>query len=383
MAQVFITHAEEDADLVFSLADRLEAEGYTTWCYKRNSIPGVPHLDQTLKAIEQAQAVIFFISLQACESTQIDAEVVKAHELKKPIVPLLRNITYDKFKQLQPRWDYILRAAVAIPITRDTVSVSLPRIVKGLRLLGVKPDQTRSTLLKQKPDTREGIERAEIREPLKDIITRPGSWISKRRINKILSYITLFAVSAVVSGIITSFILNKYYPPLKLTIVQPKNREEIPHQPVVSGSLGNEPQPPLVGKDTTLGETMQQADSLLKDYARQKIAKDQVDTLISILDYRALTITDGLRRHRSNPKVVEFLDKFERLHASHKTAIASENLILAHEILADINQLLADASKLLEELGDTRASDKQWFRYWLVPESVQSKPPEGKYNVDK
>ena len=61
MAQIFISHAEEDARLVSNIADALDAEGYTTWHYKRDILL-LSHLDQTLEAIRQSEAFMCLTS---------------------------------------------------------------------------------------------------------------------------------------------------------------------------------------------------------------------------------------------------------------------------------------------------------------------------------
>jgi hypothetical protein len=40
MREVFISHVEEDRDIAIETAQGLEALGYTTWYYERDSLPG-------------------------------------------------------------------------------------------------------------------------------------------------------------------------------------------------------------------------------------------------------------------------------------------------------------------------------------------------------
>lgn len=143
MAQIFISHAEEDASLVSNIADALDAEGYTTWHYKRDGNPiGPIHLTLSLRAITQAEAFILLISPQACcRSTQIEPELIAAQTQGKPIIPLLRNISYEEFKKRQPTWDFILKGAVARPIAHETIASVLPYIIKGLDEFKIRPHQ--------------------------------------------------------------------------------------------------------------------------------------------------------------------------------------------------------------------------------------------------
>ena len=43
MPQLFISHVEEDETVAVNVAHALEAIGYTTWYYERDSEPGTPY----------------------------------------------------------------------------------------------------------------------------------------------------------------------------------------------------------------------------------------------------------------------------------------------------------------------------------------------------
>jgi hypothetical protein len=66
------------------------------------------------------------------------AEIVRAHELKKPFIPIMRGININDFRSKgNCEWTEALGAAAAVLIPADgTISV-LPRIIGGLRQLGV------------------------------------------------------------------------------------------------------------------------------------------------------------------------------------------------------------------------------------------------------
>jgi hypothetical protein len=57
MADIFISHVEEDAQVALEIAQGLEAVGYTVWYYERDSVPGLSYLVQTGQAIEQSHAI--------------------------------------------------------------------------------------------------------------------------------------------------------------------------------------------------------------------------------------------------------------------------------------------------------------------------------------
>jgi len=51
MSHIFISHVEEDKEVVALLAQELEAAGYQTWYYTRDSLPGSSYLVQTERAL--------------------------------------------------------------------------------------------------------------------------------------------------------------------------------------------------------------------------------------------------------------------------------------------------------------------------------------------
>ncbi|MEX1257777.1 MAG: toll/interleukin-1 receptor domain-containing protein [Gemmatimonadota bacterium] len=62
MRDIFISHVEEDFPVVQELAQGLEAAGYSTWYYERDSGAGPSCLLQTRDAIMSAQAVLLLVA---------------------------------------------------------------------------------------------------------------------------------------------------------------------------------------------------------------------------------------------------------------------------------------------------------------------------------
>lgn len=137
--QVFISHVAEDADVALEIAQGLEAKGYGTWYYERDSIPGLAYLIQVGQAIEQSQAVLVVISAASLGSNQVTVEVVRAHESSKHFVPVLRDITHQEFQTRQPEWRTAMGAATSITIPPQGAAAILPRLVAGLTGLGIQP----------------------------------------------------------------------------------------------------------------------------------------------------------------------------------------------------------------------------------------------------
>jgi len=139
MSNVFISHVEEDGDVALEIAQGLEAAGYTTWYYERDSQVGSLYLLQVGQAIERSRAVVLIISSDSLASNQVTNEVVRAYESDKPFLPVLRDITHPQFQQRQTLWRQALGATVAINLPPEGVPAILPRLMDGLRALGIQP----------------------------------------------------------------------------------------------------------------------------------------------------------------------------------------------------------------------------------------------------
>jgi len=132
---VFISHVEEDQALAFSLVKRLQAAGYTTWCYEHDTIPGPPYLEQVLEAVQRCDAFVLLISRDSLGSSQVTGEVIEAHEKGKSFVPLLIGVSHAEFKKRQPQWGFALKAASSIPVPPEGLHAIMPRILEGLTKL--------------------------------------------------------------------------------------------------------------------------------------------------------------------------------------------------------------------------------------------------------
>jgi hypothetical protein len=135
VSTIFISHVEEDAALSSELAGGLEAAGFSTWRYQRDTVPGAPYLTQVRKAIEECSAVVLIVSPKSLDSSQVTSEVVRAFESGKHFVPVLSGITDAEFKERQPLWGQALGAATSILIPPQGIAATLPRISDGLKAL--------------------------------------------------------------------------------------------------------------------------------------------------------------------------------------------------------------------------------------------------------
>jgi hypothetical protein len=139
MSQVFISHVEEDAAIAQDLAVGLEQAGYTTWFYERDNLPGPPYVTQILEAIEQSVVVIVLVSDDALGSWPVDREIFQAFDTGKHVIPLLLGITYEELRKRRREWVLMFGAVAPLSIPPDGVSAFIPRLVQGLKSIGVEP----------------------------------------------------------------------------------------------------------------------------------------------------------------------------------------------------------------------------------------------------
>ena len=139
MRNVFISHVEEDQAIALELARGLEAAGYTTWYFERDSLPGLSYLEQIDEAIEQCQAILIIISRDSISSRQVDIEVQRAHESAKHFIPVLRGIQHVEFQKQKRVWRMAMGTTTSLLIPADDVSMIIARIVAGLRKLTLEP----------------------------------------------------------------------------------------------------------------------------------------------------------------------------------------------------------------------------------------------------
>lgn len=144
MSHVFISHVAEDQDAAVALAAGLEAAGITAWYYERDCAPGASYLLQTGKAIEECAAVILLISTRSVGSSQVTKEVVRAHEADKHFIPVLCDLSHPEFQKRQPEWREALGSAVAVSIPPEGAAALIPRILVGLKTLGIASRKTAS-----------------------------------------------------------------------------------------------------------------------------------------------------------------------------------------------------------------------------------------------
>src|SRR5258707_3452244 len=135
MSDVFISHDTSDKDLVFQLAQQLEAAGITTWYYERDAVPGVPHTSQTGNAIAAAKATLLVLSSNSIRSYEVNTEVNWTYSEHKSFVPVLVGITWAQFAHEKKAWQQLIGLSAGIEVTPDNLPMVVSKIVQGLRQL--------------------------------------------------------------------------------------------------------------------------------------------------------------------------------------------------------------------------------------------------------
>lgn len=130
--QIFISHSAEDLTLVRELSQALHLDGYVPWIYEDHQCPGVPYPTLYTKAMEQSKIVIGVISRASMvNGSQVHTELSMALDSRKPIVPLLNQVSIEEVKANRD-WRPIVGTRTALPISVGAVAEAMPQIRSGL-----------------------------------------------------------------------------------------------------------------------------------------------------------------------------------------------------------------------------------------------------------
>lgn len=138
MKDTFLSHVDEDRNIAEAIASELESSGCSVWYYERDSLPGQSYLLQTRQAIDEAKCFLFLVSpATMLRHNQVDKELVRAHESGKKIILILKDTNFRTFSQTRPEWHQAIGSKVAVELSTDTIGTNMPRLLNGLRALGI------------------------------------------------------------------------------------------------------------------------------------------------------------------------------------------------------------------------------------------------------
>lgn len=147
MTSVFISHVKEDEKIVVEIAHCLEEEGFNTWYFERDSLPGPSYLDQTRQAITSCSVFMILISPSAIGSRQVHIELVHALQENKLFLPILIGISHEELSSLRPEWGQVIADSASIVLPEDGCRGMLAKLVKGLEELAVASGGSRRVLV--------------------------------------------------------------------------------------------------------------------------------------------------------------------------------------------------------------------------------------------
>jgi hypothetical protein len=139
MADVFMSYTHVDAKTALLIAGGIEDADYKTWYYERDSVLGSSHLIESGEEIERADAFILLISTASVSSREITSELIRASDASKLILPVLLDLSYDEFKELQPAWRQILGATVCTCLAKGNVDEVIQDILAALENSEIQP----------------------------------------------------------------------------------------------------------------------------------------------------------------------------------------------------------------------------------------------------
>src|SRR5579863_5868200 len=137
MYQVFISYKDADRGLADEVARGLEADGFVTWYYDRDSRVGFNYMEYCGELIAECQAMVLLITPRSVVSTQVTREVIRASEENKRILPVLCGLTYAQFQEAAPAWRQALAGIAAIELPAAGLPAILPRLSQALRNMGI------------------------------------------------------------------------------------------------------------------------------------------------------------------------------------------------------------------------------------------------------
>lgn len=137
MSYLFISHVEEDADVAKKISVSLEKLGYRTEHFNRDISLGEDYFLMIEQIIKQSQAIIHIISPNSLLSRRVLVEVALSNETGKPLVLLLKGITYAELQQSQHEW-LVSRPVSYMLVPPQGPEAIVPRIVSELKSLSKK-----------------------------------------------------------------------------------------------------------------------------------------------------------------------------------------------------------------------------------------------------
>lgn len=137
---VYICHAGEDSELAREFADALERQGFSTWYYERDTLPGISYVAQCAEAIQRCESFLLLISTHSLASHDVTTEIRHAYGRNRRFLPILVDLSQAEFQHRQPEWRSTLGTAAIGEVRTGDVAATVSRLARTLALWSIRPD---------------------------------------------------------------------------------------------------------------------------------------------------------------------------------------------------------------------------------------------------
>ncbi len=137
----YVCGSGDDSLLASQLATYLGKQGFSTWYYQRDALPGISFLTQTTEAIRRSGAFIILISHQTLRSEEAGRQIQEAARCSIVMMPLLIGMTLEEFESHHPVWRSLLGTASIIAPDRNQPEHTFERVAVALTVVGLQPGE--------------------------------------------------------------------------------------------------------------------------------------------------------------------------------------------------------------------------------------------------
>ncbi|MFA5834321.1 MAG: substrate-binding domain-containing protein [Bacteroidota bacterium] len=132
---VFIVYNPEEKTIALQFALRFEEAGIATHLFRHED------KEENVKALAMSKAVILILSpFSLTTFNMYKPEIENAQRSKKTIFPLLYGMSRAEFDTKQTQWKEVVGSSATMHVKEETIGESIPKIVSGLRGIGIKPN---------------------------------------------------------------------------------------------------------------------------------------------------------------------------------------------------------------------------------------------------
>jgi len=152
---VYVCHAGEDSELACDLAAALEREGFSTWYYERDALPGISYVAQCADAIRRCESFLLMLSPHSLTSRDVTTEVRQAYQGNRRFLPILVDLSQAEFQRRDPEWRSALGTAAMVELPSGDVPSTVSRLTRTLALWSIRPKRAvteQPRVVRDRPD---------------------------------------------------------------------------------------------------------------------------------------------------------------------------------------------------------------------------------------